>query len=82
MQTLIHEMIEILFFGKENNRFVLMESIEMVKTAIVSGLDVVETRKTQIVTRCLELLRMNNIDIKIKQKLVETLAAAIHKGYF
>ena len=82
MQTLIHEMIEIMFFGKENNRFVLMESIEMVKTAIVSGLDVVETRKTQIVTRCLELLRMNNIDIKIKQQLVETLAAAIHKGYF
>lgn len=54
----------------------------MVKTAIVSGLDVVETRKTQIVTRCLELLRMNNIDCKLKQKLVETLAAAIHKGYF
>ena len=82
MQTLIHEMIEIMFFGKENNRFILMESIEMVKTAIVSGLDVVETRKTQIVTRCLELLRMNNIDTKIKQKLVETIAAAVHKGYF
>ena len=79
---MIHEMIEIMFFGKENNRFILMESIEMVKTAIVSGLDVVETRKTQIVTRCLELLRMNNIDTKIKQKLVETIAAAVHKGYF
>jgi|688.fasta_scaffold1803710_1 hypothetical protein len=54
----------------------------MVKTAIAIGLDVVETRKTQIITRCLELLRTNNLDCKLKQKLVETLAAAIHKGYF
>lgn len=53
----------------------------MVKSAIIIGLDVVETRKTQIVTRCLELLRANNMDCKLKQKLVETLAAAIHKGY-
>jgi hypothetical protein len=82
MQTVIHEMIEIFFLPKNSNAVTLSQAIEMVKTAIVAGLDIVESRKSQILTRCIELLRNRNLDFKIKQQLVEAIAAAVLKRYF
>lgn len=53
----------------------------MVKTAIVTGLDIAETQKNAIVTICIEMLHNRNESASTKQCLVETLAAALYKGY-
>ena len=53
----------------------------MVKTAIIAGMDSAESRKPQIVTRCLDMLRDRNEHLTTKQQLVETLAAAVFKDY-
>jgi len=51
MQTVIHEMIDIFFLQKNSNAVTLSQAIEIVKTAILTGLEIVESRKSEILTR-------------------------------
>lgn len=81
MQSLIHEMIELVFLGKTKHMKLLAEAIQLVKTAIVAGMDVAVSNQEAITTRCIELLRDRNLPMSLKQGLVETLAAAFLKGY-
>jgi hypothetical protein len=67
MQTVVHEMIEIFFLRKTSNMPLKTEAVSMVKTAIIAGMDIVETRKDQIVMRCIEMLRNRNEEINTKQ---------------
>lgn len=82
MQTIIHELVEMFFMQPSSTTEVLIEAVLMVKTAIVAGLDIAETKKSELMTRCLELLRNRHLGISAKMRLVEALAAGLYKGYF